>query len=99
VSLSQIARRCADVLAVNRELPASGLVKLTWGNAREIDRDLGLIAIKPSGVAYGTLTATDLIVLDLDGNVVSGAGRPSTDTPTHLRSTAFPSADRHALGP
>jgi L-ribulose-5-phosphate 4-epimerase len=82
----------ADVLAANLALPASGLVTLTWGNASQIDRELGLVAIKPSGVAYDALALDDLVVLDLDGQVVSGSSRPSTDTPTHLALyRAFPS--------
>jgi len=74
----------AQVLAANLALPASGLVTLTWGNASAIDRELGLVVIKPSGVDYDALTSSDLVVLDLDGNVVEGSARPSTDTPTHL---------------
>jgi L-ribulose-5-phosphate 4-epimerase len=73
-----------EVLAANRALPQHGLAPLTWGNASGIDRDRGLVAIKPSGVAYEELTAEDIVVLDLDGNVMSGNRRPSTDTPTHL---------------
>jgi L-ribulose-5-phosphate 4-epimerase len=73
-----------DVLAANRALPAYGLAPLTWGNASGIDRERGLVAIKPSGVPYDTLTAQDIVVLDLDGNVVQGERRPSTDTLTHL---------------
>jgi L-ribulose-5-phosphate 4-epimerase len=72
------------VLAVNRALPASGLVTLTWGNASGIDRDLGLVAIKASGVGYDAMTAEDVVVLDLQGKLISGTRRPSTDTPTHL---------------
>jgi L-ribulose-5-phosphate 4-epimerase len=72
-----------DVLAANLALPAHGLVTLTWGNASAVDRALGLVAIKPSGVAYEQLNAGGLAIVDLDGNLVSG-GRPSTDTPTHL---------------
>jgi L-ribulose-5-phosphate 4-epimerase len=72
------------VLRVNRALPASGLVTLTFGNASGIDRDLGLVAIKASGVDYDAMTDADLVVLDLQGNVVSGTRRPSTDTATHL---------------
>jgi L-ribulose-5-phosphate 4-epimerase len=73
-----------EVLAANCALPAHGLAPLTWGNASGIDRDQGLVAIKPSGVSYDTLTAEDIVVLDLDGNIVAGERRPSTDTPTHL---------------
>jgi L-ribulose-5-phosphate 4-epimerase len=73
-----------EVLEANRALAAHGLAPLTWGNASGIDRDAGLVAIKPSGVAYDQLSAEDIVVLDLDGNVVQGERRPSTDTPTHL---------------
>lgn len=72
------------VLAANRALPEHGLVKLTSGNASGIDREHGLVAIKPSGVRYETLTAGDLVIVDLDGNVIAGERRPSTDTATHL---------------
>lgn len=72
------------VLAANRALPAHGLVTLTWGNVSGIDRVKGHVAIKASGVSYEDLTAADMAVVDLDGNVVSGRLRPSTDTPTHL---------------
>jgi L-ribulose-5-phosphate 4-epimerase len=57
---------------------------LTWGNASGIDREQGLVAIKASGVAYDDMTAADVVVVDLDGELVSGRRRPSTDTPTHL---------------
>jgi L-ribulose-5-phosphate 4-epimerase len=76
-----------EVLAANCALAAHGLAPLTWGNASGIDRDRGLVAIKPSGVAYDELTAEDIVVLDLDGNLLSDSRpprRPSTDTPTHL---------------
>jgi L-ribulose-5-phosphate 4-epimerase len=73
-----------QVLAANCALPAQGLVKLTSGNASGIDRARGLVVIKPSGVRYEALTAEDLVVVDLDGNVVAGERRPSTDTPTHV---------------
>jgi L-ribulose-5-phosphate 4-epimerase len=73
-----------EVLAANLALPRHGLVVLTSGNASGIDRDRGLVAIKPSGVSYDAMTAEDLVVVDLDGNVVEGERRPSTDTPTHL---------------
>ncbi len=73
-----------QVLAANLALPAHGLVTLTWGNVSGIDRERGLVAIKPSGVAYESMTLADIVVVDLDGNVVEGERRPSTDTPTHL---------------
>jgi L-ribulose-5-phosphate 4-epimerase len=72
------------VLAANLALPAHGLVTLTWGNASGIDRATGLVAIKPSGVSYENMTAEDMVIVDLDGNVIEGERRPSTDTPTHL---------------
>lgn len=75
---------CARVLDANLALPAHGLVTLTWGNASAIDRDRGVFAIKPSGVAYDALRIEDIVVLDLDGEVVAGNRRPSTDMPTHL---------------
>ncbi|WP_009962262.1 L-ribulose-5-phosphate 4-epimerase AraD [Verrucomicrobium spinosum] len=73
-----------EVCAANRALEPSGLVKLTWGNVSGIDRSLGLWCIKPSGVAYSDLKPEDLVVLDLDGKVVEGKLRPSSDTKTHL---------------
>jgi L-ribulose-5-phosphate 4-epimerase len=74
-----------EVLAANCALPAHGLAPLTWGNASGIDRERGLVAIKPSGVAYDRLTAEDIVLLDLEnGTVVAGERKPSTDTPTHL---------------
>ena len=60
----------AQVLAANLALPAHGLVTLTWGNASAVDRERGLVAIKPSGVDYDVLTARDLVILDLEGNLV-----------------------------
>ena len=73
-----------DVLEANRALAANGLAPLTWGNASAIDRDEGLVVIKPSGVGYDDMTVEDMVVVDLEGNVVAGERRPSTDTPTHL---------------
>lgn len=72
------------VLEANLALPAHGLVKLTWGNASQIDRQQEVVAIKPSGVRYEHLRADDIVVVDMDGTVVTGAGAPSSDTPTHL---------------
>jgi L-ribulose-5-phosphate 4-epimerase len=74
----------AEVLEANCALPGYGLVTLTWGNVSGIDRDSGLVVIKPSGVAYDELELDDLVVVDLDGEVVEGSRRPSTDTPTHI---------------
>jgi L-ribulose-5-phosphate 4-epimerase len=72
------------VLEANLALPANGLVTLTWGNASAIDREQGVVAIKPSGVAYDDLTADDIVIVDLNGETVDGTRNPSTDTPTHL---------------
>jgi len=72
------------VLQANLLLPEYDLVKLTWGNVSEIDRESGLVVIKPSGVKYADMTAEDMVVVDLDGNVVDGKLNPSSDTPTHL---------------
>ncbi|MDM5337400.1 L-ribulose-5-phosphate 4-epimerase [Fictibacillus enclensis] len=72
-----------EVFQANLELPKQGLVKYTWGNASAIDRDSGLFVIKPSGVTYETMKASDMVVVDLDGNVVEGELNPSSDTPTH----------------
>lgn len=72
------------VCRANRELARRGLVTLTWGNASGISPDRTRVAIKPSGVAYDDLTAERMVVVDLEGNVVEGRLRPSSDTPTHL---------------
>ena len=75
----------AQVLAANLALPEHGLVKLTWGNVSGIDREQAIVAIKASGVAYESMTADDIVLVDLvDGELVDGGHRPSTDTPTHL---------------
>ncbi len=73
-----------EVCAANRALESSGLVKLTWGNVSGIDRKSGFWCIKPSGVSYAELQPIDLVVLDLNGNIVEGTLRPSSDTKTHL---------------
>jgi len=72
------------VWVANQEIPKRNLAIYTFGNASEIDRALGVVAIKPSGVGYAELGVGDLVVLDLDGKVVEGKLRPSSDTPTHL---------------
>ena len=74
----------AQVCAANRALEPSGLVRLTWGNVSGIDRASGLWAIKPSGVDYSALTPEDIVVMDLEGRIVEGSLRPSSDTKTHL---------------
>lgn len=80
------------VLQANLELERMGLVIYTWGNVSGIDRAKGLVVIKPSGVDYCDMTAGDLVIVDLDGNVIEGSLRPSSDTPTHLELyKAFPS--------
>lgn len=72
------------VLHANLELVSAGLVLFTFGNASGIDRARGLVAIKPSGVAYERLRADDMVVTDLEGKVLEGGLRPSSDLPTHL---------------
>ncbi|WP_311289707.1 L-ribulose-5-phosphate 4-epimerase [Paenibacillus glycanilyticus] len=73
-----------EVLEANLDLPKYGLVTFTWGNVSGIDRESGLVVIKPSGVPYDKLKLEDLVVVDLDGNKVEGELKPSSDTPTHL---------------
>jgi L-ribulose-5-phosphate 4-epimerase len=74
-----------ECLEANLLLPKYGLITFTWGNVSIIDRALGVVAIKPSGVSYEDMKAEDIVVLDLDGNVLDGKLRPSSDTATHLR--------------
>ncbi|MBH2680147.1 L-ribulose-5-phosphate 4-epimerase [Serratia marcescens] len=73
-----------QVLAANLSLPAYGLVTFTWGNVSAIDRERGLVVIKPSGIAYEAMTLEDLVVVDLEGKVREGHRKPSSDTATHL---------------
>lgn len=73
----------ADVYQANLELVKRGLVIYTFGNASAVDRERGLIVIKPSGVPYDQMTPADMVVSDLDGRVVEGKLRPSSDLPTH----------------
>ncbi|SMY36550.1 L-ribulose-5-phosphate 4-epimerase UlaF [Photobacterium malacitanum] len=72
------------VLNANLTLPKYGLVTFTWGNVSEIDRDLGVIAIKPSGVEYELMKLNDIVVVDLNGEIVEGDLNPSSDTATHI---------------
>ncbi|MGN8181272.1 L-ribulose-5-phosphate 4-epimerase [Serratia marcescens] len=73
-----------QVLAANLSLPAYGLVTFTWGNVSAIDRQSGLVVIKPSGITYEVMTLEDLVVVDLEGKVREGHRKPSSDTATHL---------------
>ena len=72
------------VYKANLELVEHGLVIFTWGNVSAIDRNRGLVVIKPSGVSYDAMKPSDMVVVDLEGNVVEGDLNPSSDTPTHL---------------
>ena len=73
-----------EVLEANLELPRKNLVTYTWGNVSGIHRREGLIVIKPSGVSYEEMTVNDLVVVDLEGNIIEGRYKPSSDTATHL---------------
>ncbi len=73
-----------QVLEANLLLPKHGLVTFTWGNVSGIDRERGLVVIKPSGVEYDGMRAEDMVVVDLNGGRVEGSLKPSSDTPTHL---------------
>lgn len=73
-----------QVLAANQIIASAGLAKLTWGNVSGFDAASGRVIIKPSGVPYSQLRDDDLVVLNLDGKVLEGSLRPSSDTPTHL---------------
>jgi len=80
-----------QVLEANLLLPKYGLVTFTWGNVSGIDREKGLVVIKPSGVSYEGMSVEDMVVLDLEGKVVEGKWKPSSDTATHLELyKAFP---------
>ena len=73
------------VYEANKQLPQYGLVTFTWGNVSQIDREKGVMVIKPSGVSYEELRPEDMVVVALDsGERVEGAYKPSSDTPTHL---------------
>ena len=86
--LENLKQRVYDA---NMALPKHNLIKFTWGNVSEIDRNSGLFVIKPSGVAYEDLKPDDMVVVDLDGNVVEGDLNPSSDTETHrVLSREFP---------
>lgn len=72
------------VWRANLDLDKHNLVFLTWGNVSGLDRNKGLVAIKPSGVAYEEMKPSDIVIVDLEGKIVEGALNPSSDTPTHL---------------
>ena len=73
-----------QVCKANLDLVRHSLVLFTWGNVSGIDRDSSLVVIKPSGVSYDGMKPEDMVVVDMEGNVVEGNYRPSSDTPTHL---------------
>lgn len=73
-----------EVFEANLLLPKYGLVTFTWGNVSGIDREKGLVVIKPSGVEYDVMSPEDMVVVNLDGKVVEGGLKPSSDTPTHV---------------
>ncbi len=80
-----------EVLEANLELPKKGLITYTWGNVSGIDREKNLIVIKPSGVEYDNMKESDLVVVDLEGNIIEGHYKPSSDTATHIELyKAFP---------
>jgi L-ribulose-5-phosphate 4-epimerase len=80
-----------EVFRANLDLVKHGLVIFTWGNVSGIDREKGLVVIKPSGVSYDDMRAEDMVVVDLDGKIVEGKLKPSSDTATHLELyKAFP---------
>lgn len=80
-----------QVYESNEQLFTSKLVVFTWGNVSGIDRESGLVVIKPSGVPYETMTVEDMVVMNLDGEIVEGKMNPSSDSPTHIEIyKAFP---------
>ena len=79
------------VLQANLELPEKGLVQYTWGNVSGIDRKSELIAIKPSGIPYENMTTSDIVLINMEGRVVEGSLKPSSDAPSHIELyKAFP---------
>jgi len=73
-----------EVFEANMSLPKLGLVQLTWGNVSAINRDLGHIVIKPSGVEYDAMKPEDMVIVNMDGKVIHGNFKPSSDTATHI---------------
>jgi len=87
----ELLRLQTEVLEANLEIVRRGLVLYTFGNASGIDREAGLVAIKPSGVPYEQMSPADMVVCDLDGKIVEGRLKPSSDLDTHLELyRAFP---------
>jgi L-ribulose-5-phosphate 4-epimerase len=82
--LTMLSNLKISVFEANLSLVKYGLVIFTWGNVSGIDRDKGLVVIKPSGVTYDAMKPDDMVVVDMDGRVVEGYLKPSSDTPTHL---------------
>lgn len=82
--LSVLEELKQQVLKANLELPKRDLVTFTWGNVSGIDREKNLVVIKPSGIEYENMTVNDLVVVDLNGNIIEGHLKPSSDTKTHL---------------
>lgn len=81
-----------QVFQANLDIVKHGLVIFTWGNVSGIDREKGWMVIKPSGVSYDDMKAEDMVIVDLEGNIVEGKLKPSSDTPTHVELyKAFPS--------
>ena len=81
-----------EVYKANMELPEKGLVVYTWGNVSAVDREQGLVVIKPSGVEYDDLSPSNLVIVDMNCNIVEGGLNPSSDTKTHVELyKAFPS--------
>lgn len=81
--MSKYAHIMEEAYAANMQLPELGLVLFTFGNVSSADRDLGVFAIKPSGVPYEKLSPADMVIVDFEGNTVAGELRPSSDTKTH----------------
>lgn len=81
---SMLKKLKKQVYQANLDLVKHGLVIFTWGNVSAIDREKGLVVIKPSGVSYDAMKPEDMVVVDLEGNVVEGSYKPSSDTATHL---------------
>ena len=86
-----------EVFEANLKLKEYGLVKFTWGNVSALDRETGLVLIKPSGVPYETMTADDIVCVTPDGERVYGKLRPSSDLPTHLVDEAMFTCLPHTL--